>query len=217
MTGSQHRIDTSKGIERALAVLSEQDVVIARVLLESGSPVPRRREPGFEGLAQIVVGQQVSTASAAAIWGRLRAAIEPFEPGMISAASEESLRGVGLSRPKIKTLRAVAEVVESGGLDFESLGGLTAEDAHAALCAVHGIGPWTADIYLMFCLGHVDAWPAGDIALQHAVGAAVGLEHRPGPKEMAEIGGRWRPLRGAAALLFWAYYRTLRGRSGAPA
>ena len=216
MSDHLHRIDTPGDIERALTALAEQDAVIARVLAEAGLPAPRRREPGFEGLAQIVVGQQVSTASAAAIWGRFRAAIDPFEPAMVSAASEDTLRGVGLSRPKIRTLRAVAEVVEAGGLRFESLGGLDAEEAHAALCAVHGIGPWTADIYLMFCLGHADAWPAGDIALQHAVGAAIGLEHRPGPKEMAEIGARWRPLRGAAALLFWAYYRTLRGRSGAP-
>jgi DNA-3-methyladenine glycosylase II len=217
MIDSPYRLDTPDEIQRALTALADQDAVIARVLEEAGLPAPRRREPGFEGLAHIVVGQQVSTASAAAIWGRLRAAIDPFEPAVIRAESDEALRGVGLSRPKIRTLRAVAEAAETGGLRFESLGDLAADDAHAALCAIHGIGPWTADIYLMFCLGHIDAWPAGDLALQHAVGVAVGLEHRPDAKEMAEIGARWRPLRGAAALLFWAYYRTLRGRSGAPA
>ncbi len=216
MTDSPHRIDTPEDIERALTALAAGDAVIARVLSKAGLPAPRRREPGFEGLAQIVVGQQVSTASAAAIWGRLRSAIDPFEPAAITAASDDILRGVGLSRPKIRTLRAVAEVIETGGFQFESLGDLAADEAHARLCAVHGIGPWTADIYLMFCLGHADAWPAGDIALQHAVGAAIGLQHRPDAKEMAEIGARWRPLRGAAALLFWAYYRVLRERSGAP-
>ncbi len=216
MISARHRIDTPKGIARALALLAGRDPDIARVLSEAGAPAPRRREPGFEGLAHIVVGQQVSTASAAAIWGRLRAAIEPFEAPGLAAASDETLRAAGLSRPKIRTLRAVAETVETGGMRFESLGDLPADEAHAALCAVHGIGPWTADIYLLFCLGHADAWPGGDLALQHAAGVAIGLGHRPSAREMAEIGERWRPLRGAAALLFWAYYRVLKGRSGAP-
>jgi DNA-3-methyladenine glycosylase II len=216
MAKKPRRIDTPRQVEEALADLCARDPLIARVLGETGVPTPRRREPGFEGLAHIVVGQQVSTASANAIWGRLRGAIEPFEADILAAASDETLRGAGLSRPKIRTLRAVAEAVGSGGLDFASLDRLEADGAHAALCAVHGIGPWTADIYLMFCLGHADAWPAGDLALQHAVGAAVGVDHRPGTKEMSAIGERWRPLRGAAALLFWAYYRTLKGRAGAP-
>ncbi len=210
------RLETSDDIARALESLAEGDPVIARVLAETGVPAPRRREPGFEGLAHIVVAQQVSTASAAAIWARLRSAVVPFEARVLAAASDETLRQAGLSRPKIRTLRAVAEAAETGSLRFESLRRLAADEAHAALCAVHGIGPWTADIYLMFCLGHADAWPAGDLALQHAVGVARGLASRPDAKEMAEIGERWRPLRGAAALLFWAYYRVLKGGSGAP-
>lgn len=214
MTSSRPSIDTPSDLQAALDVLSARDPLIGDLLAQTGVPAPRRREPGFEGLAHIVVGQQVSTASAAAIWERLRAAVEPFDHAVLAVASDETLRGAGLSRPKIRTLRAIAEAAATGALRFDDLAALDADRAHAALCAVHGIGPWTADIYLMFCLGHADAWPAGDLALQHAAGDALGLDARPDAKAMAEIGERWRPLRGAAALLLWSYYRVLRGRSG---
>ncbi|MEJ8570239.1 DNA-3-methyladenine glycosylase 2 family protein [Microbaculum marinum] len=207
-------LDTPDSIAVALAELSARDPVIGEVLRQCGQPPPRRRDPGFEGLAHIVVGQQVSTASASAIWARLRALVEPFEPETLSRHTDEGLRGAGLSRPKVRTLRAVAEAATSGAIDFAELGGLDADTAHARLCAIHGIGPWTADIYLLFCLGHADAWPAGDLALQHAAGAALGLDARPDARQMATLGERWRPLRGAAALLLWAYYRHLRGRAG---
>lgn len=216
MPADRHTIDTQSGVDLALMELAARDPLIARLLTETGVPAPRQREPGFEGLAHIVVGQQVSTASAAAIWGRLRAAIEPFDASSLSAASDATLRSAGLSRPKIRTLRAVVKSVESGDLRLESLGATDVDTARRILCAVHGIGPWTADIYLMFCLGHADAWPAGDLALQHAVGDALGLAKRPDARDMAGIGMRWQPLRGAAALLFWAHYRRLRGRFGAP-
>jgi DNA-3-methyladenine glycosylase II len=209
-------IDTPRALKRALDELAARDAVIAAVLAETGVPPPRRREPGFEGLARIVVSQQVSTASASAIWARLRETVDPFTSANMSVASDGILRGAGLSRPKVRTLRAVAKAELAGDLAFGELDSLDADIAHAALCEVHGIGPWTADIYLMTCLGHVDAWPAGDLALQHAVGAAVGLKHRPNEAEMKGIAEPWRPLRGAAALLFWGYYRVLRGRSGAP-
>lgn len=209
-------IDTQAAIAAALDALSARDPLIGELVAQTGVPAPRRREPGFEGLAHIVVGQQVSTASASAIWGRLRALVDPFDPAAFSRFSDDDLRGAGLSRPKVRTLRAVAEAATSGTLSFEALGDLDADSAHAALCTVHGIGPWTADIYLMFCLGHADAWPAGDLALQHAVGEALQLPERPDARAMAEIGDRWRPARGAAALLFWACYRLSRGRAGVP-
>jgi len=216
MTEPPVSIDTQDDIAAALKRLAQRDPVIGELVATAGVPAPRRREPGFAGLAHIVVGQQVSTASAAAIWGRLSAALDPLDHERLAAASDETLRGAGLSRPKIRTLRAVAEAVSAGDLRFADLKHMEADAAHSALCAVHGIGPWTADIYLMFCLGHADAWPAGDLALQHAAGEALGLEDRPDAKEMAEIGERWRPARGAAALLLWAHYRGLRGRSGVP-
>ncbi len=216
MTAFDYRIDSRADIGAALERLGRKDPVLSRLLEQTGIPAPRRRAPGFAGLARIVVGQQVSTQSAAAIWSRLESAFDPLTPRAVAGSSDDVLRAVGLSRPKIRTLRAISEAIASGSLVLEDLDRLTADDAHRVLCAVHGIGPWTADIYLMFCLGHADAWPAGDLALQHAVGAALGMPDRPDARVMAEIGERWRPARGAAALLFWAYYRTLKDRSGVP-
>ena len=181
----------------------------------AGAPPLRRREPGFAGLAWIVVGQQVSVASANAIYGRLNGAFPTLDPASIVAATEEQLRACGLSSPKMKTLRAIATAMTTGTLDLGALAAMNAEDAHAALCAVHGIGPWTADIVLLFCLGHPDAWPAGDLALQEAARLALNLRSRPDAKKLEKIAERWRPHRGVAARLLWAYYRVAKeGRAG---
>jgi len=111
-------------------------------------------------------------------------------------------------------LKAIAQAIKSGELDLAALAEIDADDAHRALTAVHGIGPWTADIYLLFCLGHADAWPAGDLALQEAARLAFALKRRPTPKDMGPLAERWRPWRGAAACLLWSYYRALKQREG---
>ena len=212
------RIDTDADIAAGLAALLEADPRLVAVAAEAG-PLPlRRRAGGFSGLASIVVSQQLSTASASAIWGRLVAAYDPFTPERLIRARATRLASLGLSAPKIRALKEIAKAIASGQLDCESLPDLPADAAHAALCAVHGIGPWSADIYLLFCLGHPDAWPAGDLALQEAVRVVLGLKARPTVKEMAEIGEAWRPWRGAAAHLFWAYYRVTKraGFNAAP-
>lgn len=211
------RLDDADDLDRALTALAARDPLIRRLRAATGTPALRRRAAGFEGLSRIIVGQQVSTASAEAIWGRLRAAVDPFEPERLAGAGEGGLRAAGLSRPKIRALAAAAAAVSGGRLDLDGLAALDADSAHARLCAVTGIGPWTADVYLMFCLGHADAWPAGDVALQHAVGAALGLDGRPDARAMTRIGERWRPWRSAAAHLFWAHYASLRGRAGVAA
>ncbi|HMN71993.1 MAG TPA: DNA-3-methyladenine glycosylase 2 family protein [Rhodoblastus sp.] len=200
----------------AVAALRERDAAVVGAMLEvAGHPPLRRREPGFAGLAWIVVGQQVSTASANAIYARLNAAFPKLEARALGAADDAALRGCGLSAPKMKTLRAIAHALESKSLDLDALAAMTAEDAHAALCAVHGVGPWTADIFLLFCLGHPDAWPAGDLALQEAARIALNLRTRPDTKKLEKIGERWRPLRGVAARLLWSYYRVVKeGRAG---
>jgi DNA-3-methyladenine glycosylase II len=195
--------------------LREKDPDCIGAMIEAaGVPPLRRRDPGFAGLAWIVVGQQVSTASATAIYGRLNAAFPHLHPDAITPATDDDLRACGLSAPKMKTLRAISAALASGALDLDSLAGLSAEDAHAALCAVHGIGPWTADIFLLFCLGHPDAWPAGDLALQEAARIALNLRTRPDAKKLERIGERWRPHRGVAARLLWAFYRVAKQRSG---
>src|SRR5215813_9456049 len=115
----------------------------------------------FSGLASIVVSQQLSTASAKAIWARLKEAFDPFDHAAVLRARSQRLARAGLSAPKIRTLKAIAKAIDRGGLDLTALVEKPADEAHAALTAVHGIGPWTADIYLLFCLGHADTWPAG--------------------------------------------------------
>ena len=174
----------------------------------------RRREPGFAGLAAIVCGQQLSTASAAAIWGRVSAAFDPFHHDAIRKARADRLGRLGLSAAKIKTLKNIARELAAERLNLDVLAEEDADAAHNTLTALHGIGPWTADVYLLFCLGHGDAWPAGDLAVQEAVKIGLGLKTRPTPKQMAPLAEPWRPLRGAAAHLWWAYYRVLKKREG---
>jgi DNA-3-methyladenine glycosylase II len=202
-------------LREAAEALRQLDPDLVETLMAVGGPPPlRRREPGFAGLAAIIVSQQVSVASANAIFGRLEARIAPLDAARLAAATEDDLRACGLSSPKIRALRALAEAVAERGLDLAALAQLDAEEAHAALVAVKGVGPWTADIFLLFCLGHPDAFPAGDLALQEAAKLALGLKGRPDAARLERIAERWRPWRGVAARMLWAYYRGVKGRSG---
>jgi DNA-3-methyladenine glycosylase II len=207
-------LNTQADLEDAMQALLRQDPRLKPVFELTGMPALRRREPGFMGLAHIVTGQQLSTASAGAIWGRLTAAFDPFHPESLRKARAERLGRLGLSAAKIKTLKGIARELATERLNFDVLANEDADTAHNTLTALHGIGPWTADVYLLFCLGHGDAWPAGDIAIQEAVKVGLGLKTRPTPKEMAPLGEPWRPLRGAAAHLWWSYYRVLKKREG---
>ena len=210
-------LDSQGALEAGLAALARRDPVLARLLEGGLAPTLRRREAGFPGLAAIVVGQQLSTASAAAILSRIEALLPGLDPASLAAADEAALRGVGLSASKVRTLRAAAAAVADGALPLDGLATLDADAAHRALVAVPGIGPWTADVYLLFCLGHADAFPAGDLALQEAARVAYGLPGRPDPRAFAALAEAWRPWRGVAATLLWAYYRTLKAREGAVA
>jgi DNA-3-methyladenine glycosylase II len=210
------RIDTEADIEAGLAALVSADPRLVAVAAMAG-PLPLRRRPGgFTGLASIVVSQQLSTASANAIWGRLAAAYDPFTPQALIRARATRLAKLGLSAPKIRALKEIAKAIAGGALDCDSLPDLPADAAHQALCAVHGIGPWSADIYLLFCLGHPDAWAAGDLALQEAARLAFALPARPTLKETIALADPWRPWRGVAARLLWAYYRAVKKRDPVP-
>ncbi len=211
-----HRIDTQADIAAELDALLVADPRLAAMAAIAG-PLPLRRRPGgFAGLAGIVVSQQLSTASAAAIWGRLAAAYDPFTPQALIRARADRLARLGLSAPKIRALKEIARAMRSGALDCDALPDMPADAAHRALCAVHGIGPWTADVYLLFCLGHPDAWPAGDLALQEAARIAFSLPARPSIKETGLLAEPWRPWRGVAARLLWAYYRAVKQRDAVP-
>src|SRR4051812_20535217 len=209
-------IHTESDLERGITALIARDPRWAPVFQRTGLPPLRRRAGGFAGLAQIVVSQQVSVASAAAIHGRLMAIRDPFDHTSVLRARRDTLARVGLSGAKIKTLKAIARAIDHADIDLTSLADLPADDAHAALVALHGIGPWTADIYLLACIGHADAWPAGDLALQEAARIALGLKTRPTAKEMIPLADSWRPWRGVAAHLLWAYYAAVKRRDGAP-
>jgi DNA-3-methyladenine glycosylase II len=208
-------IDSQDALAEAAARLLALDPEIVVKMVEHGGATPlRRQEPGFAGLVRIIVAQQVSTASANAIFKRVETNLAPLSAATVLAASDEKLRACGLSSPKMRAMRALAQAVAGDGLDLVGLGGLVAEEAHRALIAVKGIGPWTADVFLLFCLGHPDAFPAADIALQEAAKLVLGLKKRPDARRLEEIAERWRPLRGIAARMLWAYYRTARQRDG---
>jgi DNA-3-methyladenine glycosylase II len=210
-------LQTEDDLTAGLKALTALDPRWAHVLATSGRPTLRIRAGGFEGLASIIVSQQLSTASAAAIWGRLRKSFDPFQPGPVRRARPTTLARIGLSAAKIRTLKAVAAAIDKRTIDLDALADLTAEAAHRELTHLHGVGPWTADIYLLFCLGHADAWPAGDLALQEAARLAFALDVRPDAKRMGPLAEAWRPWRGVAAYLLWTYYRTVKGRDPVPA
>jgi DNA-3-methyladenine glycosylase II len=208
----ENEADLAAAVERLVAV----DPRIGEMIALGGPPPLRRREGGFAGLASIVCSQQLSTASAAAIWGRLAAAFDPFDHEAILAARTPKLQRAGLSLPKIRTFKTIARAVRDGEIDLDALGEMPAEEAHAALVAIKGIGPWTADIYLMFCIGHADAFPAGDLALQEAARIVLKKRKRPTAKQLEKIAEAWRPYRGVAARVLWAYYRVAKQRDAVP-
>lgn len=210
-TGRRERlfhVHSDADLDAGLAALCRADPRFVALLAAAGRPPLRRRPDGFAGLAAIIVAQQLSTASADAIWGRLAAAFDPLEHAAVRRARPARLARLGLSTAKVRTLKAIARAIDDGELALATLADLSADAAHAALTAIHGIGPWTADIYLLTCLGHADAWPAGDLALQEAARLAFGLPARPGAKEMQALAEPWRPWRSIAARMLWTYYRT---------
>jgi DNA-3-methyladenine glycosylase II len=209
------RIASLDDISQGLDALCRLDPRLAAVRAAAGEVPLRRSAPGFASLASIIVSQQVSTASARAIFGRFEKLVDPLTADGVLAAGDGLFRDAGLSRPKVKALRAVAAAV-AAGLDLDHLETLDAADAIARLTAISGIGPWTAEVYLLFAVGHPDIFPARDVALQAAVGHALAMEVRPGEKALGKIAESWRPWRGVASRLFWAYYRAIRGRDAVP-
>jgi DNA-3-methyladenine glycosylase II len=207
LSGIHEEADLAAGLARLVA--AHPDLA---AIADVAGPLPlRRQQADLAGLARIVTAQQVSVASAAAIFARLEALVAPFTADTLDGLADADLAGAGLSRPKIATLRAIASAI-GAGLDLAGLAVMPGEEAHRRLVAIRGIGPWTADIFLLFCAGHPDVFPAGDLALQEAVRRTLGLEARPKPAELARIAARWAPERGTAARLFWAYYRAACGR-----
>lgn len=210
------RIESLDDIAEGLAALARIDPRLAPAMERAGAVPLRRTPPGFASLAAIIVSQQVSRASADAIFGRLARLLDPLTPQALLASGDALFREAGLSRPKQATLLAIAAEVAERGLDLDALCGLDPAEAMARLTAIRGVGPWTAEIYLLFSAGHPDIFPAGDLALQIAAQEALGLEARPSARALYAMAESWAPWRGVAARLLWAYYRELKGREGAP-
>ena len=205
---------TDKTLARAVAELAANDPDLAGVVARHGLPPLWDRAPGFPTLIHIILEQQVSLASAQAAFDRLLAAGDPLTPARFLELTDAELLAIGFSRQKARYGRALAEAIESGALDLESLDSLDDDAVHLALQSVPGIGPWTATVYLLMVLLRPDLWPVGDIALAAAVGEVKGLGRRPDQTEMADLGEKWRPWRSVAARLFWHDYLARRGRTG---
>jgi DNA-3-methyladenine glycosylase II len=210
-------IETEADIAEGVAHLTSVCPKMRAIVAETGPPPLRRREGGFAGLVAIVVAQQLSVASANAIKAKVERAFPGFDPALIAAADDPAMRAAGLSGPKIRTLRAAAQAAVDGRIDFDHLADAPIERVHEHLTALPGIGPWTADIYALFCLGHGDAFAPGDLALQEAVRLLYGLKARPAEDVFLAIADHWRPWRGVAARLLWAYYAVAKSREGVAA
>lgn len=203
-------------IAEGLAALLDIDPRLSPIAAQCGALPLRLAEPGFAGLAHIIVSQAVSRASAQAIWGRMCAADGPPTAEAYVALAPDAWRGFGLSRGKAKTLLGVAMAVAARQVDLLDLGQLSPEEGLSRLTAFKGIGPWTAEVYLMFCCGHADLFPAGDVALQAAVGAAFAQETRPSARQLSHMAAAWTPWRSVAARLFWAFYAVRTARDALP-
>jgi DNA-3-methyladenine glycosylase II len=196
----------------ALLALARMDPQLAAIP-EAAGPLPwRRREAGFAGLLRSLCGQMISNQAATAIWGRLAALPGALTPAGLLALNDDALHQAGLSRPKLRHARALAEAFAEGQLSAEGLAGLSDEAAVAAIAAIPGFGPWTAEVHLLFGQDRPDIFPAGDLALAASLAALRGLPERPKPKALAERATAWAPWRSMAARLLWHHWRHVTGR-----
>ena len=197
---------------RGLTELCRIDPAFARVRRAAG-PLPwRTRDPGYAGLLRAICGQMISNQAATAIWNRLAALPGALEPSGLLLLDEEALRGAGLSRPKVGHVRALATACLDGRLDFAAIAAMPDEAAVALIATIPGLGPWSAEIHLLFGLQRPDVFPSGDLALAAGAAHLKGLDARPTPKALAELAKAWKPWRSLAARLLWHHWRHVTGR-----
>jgi DNA-3-methyladenine glycosylase II len=197
---------TPRGFRAAARSLAEGDPALAVIVERYGIPELWARPPGFATLVLLILEQQVSLASAKAAFDRLDARLGGVTPEGLLRLTDAELREDGLSRQKTRYARVLSASLVDGGLDLDGLVTLDDDRARDALVALPGIGPWTAEVYLLSALRRPDAWPVGDLALQEATRRALALDARPSPDELRRIGERWRPNRATAARLLWHLY-----------
>lgn len=210
------RIQNESDIQFALEKLSEQDPTLIPVI-NSVDHVPLRlSKDGVEGLAKIVTSQLISRAAANAIWLRVENGIGKVNEENILRYSEDNLMALGLSRAKAKTFKAIAIASLKGVINFTDLYHMPADKALKQLMSLKGIGRWSAEVYLMFCCGHCDFFPAGDIALRSAAGDIFHDGNRPDEKSLRLFADRWSPYKSVAARLLWSYYASTKNREILP-
>lgn len=200
----------------ACEMLAREDENLARVLDTHGLPQFWERRPGFPTLVWLILEQQVSLESGAAIYERLHRATGSVTASTVAELGAEELRSLGITRQKTAYLIGLAKAIVDEQLSLESLESLPPDDAREVLLAIRGIGPWTADAYLLSALRHPDVFPVGDRALQVGAGETLGMKATPGPDELELISEPWRPVRAAAARIIWHGYLSERGRSEPP-
>jgi DNA-3-methyladenine glycosylase II len=197
---------TEASLHAAVDDLARRDADLARIVDRIGPPPLWAREPGFPTLVLLILEQQVSLASARAAFNRLEAAVGAVTPAGVLALSDDELRGVGFSRQKTGYARDLATAIQRGVFDPAHLAGLDDDGVRRTLTARKGIGPWTAEIYLLMVLRRPDAWPIGDLALATAAQQVKGLAQRPTPADLTALAEGWRPWRAVAARLLWHHY-----------
>jgi DNA-3-methyladenine glycosylase II len=190
----------------AVAELAARDPDLAAVVERFGPPPLWARRPGFSTLVRIILEQQVSLRSAAAAYARLQAVAGRVTPARVAAIGERDLCAAGLTRQKAAYCRGLANAIVAGGLDLDGLDGMPDDDVRSALIELPGIGPWTADIYLLMALRRPDVWPNGDLALARALQRVKRMRRAPGEDRMARVARTWAPWRAAAARVLWHFY-----------
>jgi DNA-3-methyladenine glycosylase II len=206
------RSETEPDFRDAVRHLTQTDDRLAAALDRFGQPDFWHRQPGFATLVLFILEQQVSLASGAAAFNRLRARIGEVTPAAVLLPSDAELREDGFSRQKARYVRELARAVLEGRIDLASLESLPDDEVRRKLLGLIGVGPWTSDVYLLSCLRRPDVWPVLDRGLQVATGEVLGLEVIPDPATLLELGERWRPHRSAAARIMWHSYLAKRGR-----
>lgn len=200
-------IRSIRALEANLETLGRIDPAVRILWRKAGTPGLRRRKPGFDTLLRVIVGQQLSVAAAATIWGRLAKACPPLDEAAILAASDGILRAAGLSRAKTSYAKSLATALDEGRVDLAKLHRMQDEEAIATLTGIKGIGRWSAECYLLFAHGRTDIFPAADLALAASFQHWRGLGARPGEAEFRRLAEAWRPHRSSAARLLWHAYR----------
>jgi DNA-3-methyladenine glycosylase II len=202
-----------KTYQLALSTLASRDERLAQILARWGAPPFWTHPAGFPGLVLAVLSQQVSLESARAAYTKLERAMEEITPERFLALSDQELLGIGFSRQKSSYVRGIAREIVGGELDLEELERMEDHSARQRLLALRGVGPWTADVYLLFAIRRPDAWPSGDLALEIAIQELHGLATKPSTEEVDDLAQRWKPWRAVAARMLWHAYLSQRGRS----